>query len=447
MCDLWDLQCQAGETAAGITGTVAATMVAHLTAMVSDSLSALIVATTTWWLHLPTTDVGTSPTARTLQEWMLPFAALVAVGGMFWQSLLMIINRKGEPLLTVVKGLFATAVWGAVAITGTQLLLDACQNYTEWVLTRGLGCDPGIGQDAACKTDALAERLTLMLAPAPGLAGIIALVGGFLVLIAGLVQAVLLLFRNGAIIILAGLLQLAAAGTFTAATSNWLRRVLGWLLALVFYQPFAATCYAVAFMLIGDRANTDLSTWLTGVGMLALSLVALPAMMRFFTWTVGAVQSAGNPAGMLAAAGAAGLHAAASLRSPTSATSMAEYTRDLDRRYTPNPSGGTSGSSGTGAPRPTPPVFTGPSPSGGASPAGAATGGASPAAGASTAGGATAGGTSAASGATTGSAATGAAAAAGPAGVVVTGVVAGAKGAAGAARGAADTAVRGTEGR
>lgn len=430
MCDAWDLSCQAREAVVESQGAVADSMIGHLASMINDAQTSLITSTVTWWLYLPPTNVEAAPAAQTLQQWMLPFALLVAAGGIMWQSLMLIINRKGEPLVTVVKGLFTTAVWGSVSLTGTHLLLKACESYTEWVLTSGLHCKPGIGQDTACKTDALAERMQFMLAPLPsGLSSVLVIVVGFFVLIASITQALLLLFRNGAIIILAGMLQLAASGTFTAATSNWLRRVLGWLLALVFYEPFAATSYAVAFMLTGDRANKDIATWFTGVGMLGLSLISLPALMRFFNWTVGAVQHSSNSAGMLAAAGAAGLHAMASQRGG-SGMSATDYARDMDRRNPP-PSGdtGNGGRGGSGPPRPTPPTFTGPSPTApgttsttkAASTASTASTTAAAAASSSTAGAASAG-TGAA-----GAGAVGASVAAGPAAPVMAGVVVAAK--------------------
>jgi hypothetical protein len=447
MCDAWDLKCQFKEGATEVAGAVADTMIGQLAFMIKEAQSTVITSTVTWWLYLPPVNVESAPAAQTLQEWMLPFALLIAVGGIMWQSLLLIINRKGEPLVTVVKGLFTTALWGAVSLTGTQMVLRACESYTEWVLTRGMDCDPGIGQDAACKTDALASRIQLMLTPAGGMANILIIIVGLFVLIASIMQAMLLLFRNGAIIILAGMLQLAASGTFTAATSNWLRRVLGWLLALTFYEPFAATSYAVAFMLIGDPENKDIATWFTGAGMLGLSLVSLPAMMRFFNWTVGAVQQSGNSAGMLAAAGAAGLHAVAS-RQGVSGMTATDYARDMDRRYPPA-SGGGGGGGGSGSPWPTPPTFTGPSPTAPATtPAATSTSAASTASTASTT--ATAGATTAgagAAGAGAGAGAVGASAAAGPAAPVVAGVVVGAKVAGTAARTAADTVARSAEER
>lgn len=432
MCDMWDMKCQVQDAA----GDAVESMVGHLAGMISDAETKLITTSATWWLLLPPVDVEGAPAARTLQQWMLPFALLITVGGIMWQSLLMIINRKGEPLVNVVKGLFATALWGAISLTGTQLVLRAGEAYTGWVLTRGMNCGPGVGQDMACKTDALSQRMQLMLLPAAPAGPVLVLVVGLFVLVATIMQAILLLFRNGAIIVLAGMLQLAASGSFTGATSNWLRRVLGWLLALIFYEPFAATSYAVSFVLIGDRQNTDIATWFTGVGMLGLSIVALPAMMRFFNWTVGAVQSTGNSAGMLAAAGAAGLHAVASQRGSSGLTA-ADYARDMDRRYPPS-----SGNDSGGGSRPTPPTFTGPSGSSGAVPTStsattAATAGSTATTAASTTAGAAGAGAGAAGAST---------AAAGPAAPIVAGVVVGAKVASTAARSSAETVARGADG-
>jgi hypothetical protein len=306
-----------------------------------------------------------------------------------------------------------------------------------------MNCQPGLGQDMTCKTDALSERMQLMLLPAgPQLGPILVLLVGLFILVASIMQAILLLFRNGAIIVLAGMLQLAASGTFTAATSNWLRRILGWLLALTFYEPFAATSYGVSFMLIGDPQNTDIATWFTGAGMLGLSIIALPAMMRFFNWTVGAVQSTGNSAGMLAAAGAAGLHAVASQRGASGMTAT-DYARDMDRRYPP----ASGNDSGGGGPRPTPPTFTGPSPSGAGAPTSASTTTATTASTTASTSTATSGAAGAGAASAGGAGATaGASAAAGPAAPIVAGVMVGTKVATAAARSGADTVARSADG-
>ncbi len=337
VCSFWDLQCKGKEAAEAATNSI----LGQMADMVTKAQTWVIKASVSWWVDIPSPDLQSGP-STTLQQWMLPFAVLIATGGILWQALLMIISRKGEPLLAIVKGLFTTAVWGAVGIAGANMLLKFSDSYAAWILSTGLDGH----------LDQLPQRLILPASTAPpGLTIIV----GTVVVLASCVQALMLLGRNGAVIILAGLLQLAAAGSFTTGTSNWLRRILTWILSLIFYKDFAATAYAVSFMLIGDQASNDPRVWFSGIVTLGLSIVALPATMRFFNWTVGAVQSNGNSAGMLAAAGAAGMHAVASRRG-TSSISVTDYARDMDRRYSPTG----NGRSGSGTPRPTPPIFIGP---------------------------------------------------------------------------------------
>ena len=413
MCVVFDLECQATEAAqAG-----AESVLSVVADMIVESIGDLVVLWSTWWVRAPSPDV--SNPAGILQQWMLPFTVLVATGGILWQALLMILTRKGEPLVNVLKGLSAVAVWGAVAVAGTNLLLEFSDSYSTWVLTAGL--DGNI--------DALAERILAMIAISPGVG--LALISSPLVMLAVVFQLVLLMFRNGAVIILTGLLQLAAAGSFTNGTSAWLRKLLSWHLALIFYKPMAATIYAIAFMLIGDEGN-QLQTWLTGVGMLGLTIIALPAMLRFLTWTLGGIHSGGGSLGILAAAGAAGLHGAASLRGVT------EQARDMERRYGSPAPGGPPGASPTGsgtAAAASPPAYTGPP--AGASPASTGT---TTAAAAGTA----AAGTGAAAG---GAATAGAAAAAsGPAAPVVAGAVTVGQATLGAVKKAAEAASHAQDG-
>jgi hypothetical protein len=438
MCAPFDLSCHAANAVAD----GANSMLEILVEAIKDAIAAQLVTSVTWWVFVPSPDVSTP--AQTLQQWMLPLTALIATGGILWQALLMVITRKGEPMIGVLKGLVSVALWGAIAVGGTNLLLRAGDAYSIWVLTAGL--DGNI--------DALGGRLIALLVPGNAMIGLALLVGP-IVAIAVFVQLALMFFRSGAIMILTGLLQLAAAGAFTTGTSGWLRKILSWHLTLILYKPMAATIYAIAFMIMGDEDN-DLQVWLLGVGMLGMTIIALPAMMRFLSWMVGGMQSGSGGIGMLAAAGGAGMHAAASMRG------VNDQARDMERRHSsssgPSPSTGSpSGGSGAGSPSASPPSYTGPAPStagtgatpiagaagatvGGTGAAGSAGAGAG-AAGAGTgagAGAAAGAGGAAAGGAAAGGATAGAAAATGPAAPVVAGVVMAGQAVVGKAKQAAD---------
>jgi hypothetical protein len=245
-----------------------------------------------------------------LQHWVLSITILVATFGVVWQGLRMIISRKGEPLLYIVRGIWNTVLWGAVGIAATQLLLHLGDSYSTWVLRNALS---SVSPNATFAGELGAIMLI------PGAAPLVTVLVGIVAFLTALIQTVLMVFREASIAILAGLLQLSAAGGFTKRTSGWATKVTGWMLALLMYKPAAATVYAVAFLLMGspDKSGRD---FVVGIATLALSIIAMPALMRFFTWTVDGLQDGGGGLGLLGGAAAAGMHAQAAMRSVGGAT-------------------------------------------------------------------------------------------------------------------------------
>jgi hypothetical protein len=120
-------------------------------------------------------------------------------------------------------------------------------------------------------------------------------------------------------------------------------KVTGWMLALIAYKPAAALVYAAGLAFMSDKQHP--ANFVVGIAVLALSVIALPALMKFFNWTVGATQT-GNGMGMFGAGAAAGVHAASSLRG-LGGNSAAEHSRYLD-------------GNGPGRPGPAPGNSTGP---------------------------------------------------------------------------------------
>jgi hypothetical protein len=385
-----------------------------VTGLVTDNLDALLrgfndqlhvaikaMATTlAGWILAPSTKVcadaagtdwmaacgsGTSPAAQ-LRGWMLPLTILIAVVGITWQAITMAISRKGEPLLIVGKGLFTTAVWGAVGIAGTQLALRAGDSYSYWILQKA------IFGDSLNPVDDLGTAIANMSAGASYTATLLLILLQLPALFVTIAQIILMIFREGAVVILAGQLQLAAAGSFTRLTSGWLGKVTGWMLALIAYKPVAASVYAVAFLLLGD----GLRNLVMGLAVLIMSLVAMPALMKFFNWGVGSI-SAGGGSGlwMFGTSLAAGMHAASTMRGLGGghrAGDHAAYMAD----HGPGPGPASNPPAPGGGTPPPPPAPSGIGPAGtAASMGGSGTSGASSAA---------AGGASAAAGVATGGA-------------------------------------------
>ena len=382
MCTPWDTSCIAGEIASAAADSV----FGQLSDVIVTAEQWLIDTSASWWVMVPSIslypnagnmDPNAAPidAVARLHALILPITAIIAVGGMIWNGLLMVLSRKPAPLVNVLRGLWNTALWSAVGIFGTNLMLQASDAFSTYVITSAL---KSVGDPS------MAKRMSALLIPVTGKpgglpVGLVLTVAG-IAMICSFVQALLMLFRDGSVLVLSAVTTLAAAGDFTDATRGWKPRVVGWSLGLIFYKPVAAMVYATMIWLTGENTSKDPRVLLMGLSMLIVSLVALPAVMKFFNWTIGSMQGGGGGLGMLATAGAAGMHAAASLRGGGGGgggggvNEHARYmSESFDRRGggggaptgagMPGPSGGGGGGvggGGGGAPR-----FTGPTGGGG----------------------------------------------------------------------------------
>jgi hypothetical protein len=120
------------------------------------------------------------------------------------------------------------------------------------------------------------------------------------------------------------------------------------MLALIFYKPAAAMVYATAFTMIGT--GKDPRTVLMGFTMVFLSLLALPVLMRFFTWTTGHVADASGGGGFLQTAlqGAVAVGALRGMSGGAGGSGPVEQARMVSARLGPAGSG-PSGASSSGA--------------------------------------------------------------------------------------------------
>lgn len=273
-------------------GAATDSAVGALADAVRSAVVDIVKATLTWWIHQPSLDVTQAPIAR-LQALLLPVTVIVAVGSMMWQGIRMTLSRRPDPLFDIGRGLATLAFVTGAGVALLAGSLRAGDAFSSWVLDQATG-----GHFA----DRIVAVLGMAQVTGPGLVILLGIVAFFVTLL----QWVLLFFRQGSLVILAALLPLAAAGSMSAGTRPWLRRLLAWLLSIVAYKPMVAFIYAAGFTLFGS--SNDLSTVVLGVVILALSVVALPAMLRFFSWGVdaGAAHLGGAASGALVgAAGAA----------------------------------------------------------------------------------------------------------------------------------------------
>jgi hypothetical protein len=377
-----------------------------------DGAKWVMETTMGWWINVPSIDLQATPVQQ-IQAQVRWLAVAVAVAGVIWQGFRMAVMRKPHPLIDVGRGLITVVLWSAIGIVGVQTALAASDQYATWVL------DSAAQGQVEQKLTGLAEMAEVQSSGA-------VIVLSLLMIIAGIAQAVLMFFREGAIIVLSGLVVLAAAGSFTATTRPWLQKWISWMLALILYKPVAATVYAVAIQVVGNGRDTR--TIFIGLTMIVLSLIALPTLMKLFSFAVPAAVAGGAGLGAMGGAATAGIYAMGMRGIPQGGS--VEQASSLSQDLGPQGGGGPTGpitisgggpGSGPGAggagAAAVPDVAAGGAAVGTGAAAAAAPPAASGAAAASAGSAATAGG----------AAAGGAGAAAGPAGVAVAAAQAGAQ--------------------
>jgi hypothetical protein len=362
-----------GSVAGPAAGAAASGALNGIASAIQSGVAWIVTNSIDWWVQIPSPDLAAQPAVGQLQQWILPITVAVAVLGMITAGGRMALARKANPLIDVGSGLVTIAATTAVGVLLPTLLLKAGDAWTTWVLNASSG-----GQFAARMT----RLLTL-----DGAAPAVVVVLGIVAIVISALQAMLMLFRQAALVVLAGTLPLAAAGTLNPATRPGFKKVTGWMLALIFYKPAAAAVYATAFTLIGAGRGTR--AILMGFVMVILSILAMPVLMRFFTWGTGQITDSSGGGGFLqtALSGAVAIGAMRGFSGGTGGSGATDQARLVSAQLGP-PGSGPPGTQAGGAAAGQPPA----APPGGAMPAHSTSAAAATGAGAATGAAAAAGG-------------------------------------------------------
>ncbi|GAA4238128.1 hypothetical protein GCM10022254_52790 [Actinomadura meridiana] len=268
-----------------IPGAIGANVMDEAAKSFQSAVGWFISRTAAWWVTTPSPDLEGEPAIGHLHLLIRPLTVGVAVLALLVVAAKMAVSRKAVPMIDAGRGLVVLATVTVIGTVVANLVLRWGDEWCGWALD-------------ASSQGGFAERMTALVTMPSGAPSALVLVFSLIALVLGIVQALLLLFREAALVILAGLLPLAASGAITKATQSWFGIVAGWMLALGFYKPAAATVYATAFILVGE--GKSLHAVLMGLAMMLISLIAFPVLLRFFTWTTGGAES-GSGGGVLGA--------------------------------------------------------------------------------------------------------------------------------------------------
>ncbi|WP_435107469.1 hypothetical protein [Nocardiopsis synnemataformans] len=329
----------------GITGLSAIAINAFISMLklflMSWALKPTVSVTDADLLNVQEGDGGGAGPSAAIQDQLIVLVAIIAICSLLAASARLAWMRRVEPLTNVASGIITLVITTFLGLAIAEVLIRFSDDLSSYLILNTLE------MNALQPEQGLMENNLQVLAYAFFML-IVALLG-LLFLFA---QMAFMLLRDASLIVLAGVLPLAAVGKMIPGT-KWFEKITGWMLALIFYKPCAVMVMWVGFMLLqggqpdlsnstemfGDDAldlNTsspqelgfteaedaeeDVTldsllnmayTMTMGVIVLGLALLAMPVMVKLFDFTVGHVGGFANPApALLNAAVSAGTAAA-----------------------------------------------------------------------------------------------------------------------------------------
>jgi type IV secretion system protein TrbL len=242
-----------------------------------------------FWTRTDRSAMLQDPAITEIQSLLKYVGIVLLTGSMIWQGIVMMYKKKLDPLVSTGLGLLSFVGWSSLGGTVAVLLNEAGIALAGQVLDKSI--------DTFAKT--VGDSLLGQVGAATGSTFFLSIILFFL----SCIQWVLGFFRQGALVILLALLPTAAAGQLNESTKPWLKKVLSWCLSLILYQPIAAIIFAIGLQLIGGQ---DLSSVLVGMAVIALAIISMPTMLRFFDWGGQKLTTGGGGGGGAMALGAAG---------------------------------------------------------------------------------------------------------------------------------------------
>jgi type IV secretion system protein TrbL len=242
---------------------------------------------------------GASNAVGYIQDSLWWYVAGFAVLSVIIAGIRMAWTQRLQPGKDLLQSLLTLIVVSSAGLTGIGLAVAAADGFAVWII------------NGSTDVDFATNIITMLSITTSSALGLIAvLIVGSIAVLFSYIQIALMVIRGGMLVLLAGIFPISAAFTNTDTGRAWFKKCMGWLIAFILYKPAAAIVYAAAFKLTGSNIFQDDGTGLvkiiTGLALMAMALVALPALMKFVAPMVAQAGGGGGGAGLaLAAAGGA----------------------------------------------------------------------------------------------------------------------------------------------
>ncbi|MDX3366097.1 hypothetical protein PV387_08645 [Streptomyces sp. ME02-6987-2C] len=204
-------------------------------------------------------DVAASNVISGQIRWLVIY---LSIGSLLFAAVKMALDRKADAGQTALKGVVRVVVVSAAASTVISTFAVLMDDYSGFLFGRAL-------EELLAGIDCNDEIPNMLL-----------LIIGALLIIAGIIHVILMYIRLGVMIMLMGTLPLAAAASVTDWGGTWWRKHLGWMIAWLLYKPTVALVMYSGAVMINSAGGDKVDTQIAGMGVLLLSAIALPALMR-----------------------------------------------------------------------------------------------------------------------------------------------------------------------
>lgn len=241
----------------------------------------------TLWMRAPDPKVtGSDSPAAWVDAHVSYLVVVTMVATLIYSGIRIAVYARSSEAVNLAETLIRTVL--TVALAGTLIAagLELSDQWSDWIL-------------AQADLDLSVE----ILAGAKMAQGFV-LIAALVVILTQMIQLFFMIARNAIVMILAGTVSLAAAGSGTQMGRQAFQKQVSWLVALILYKPAAALIYSLSFVMVS--AN-DLWEQLSGILLMILSVFALPALQRLVAPAVSAIggANAGSLAGATVGAGIA----------------------------------------------------------------------------------------------------------------------------------------------
>jgi hypothetical protein len=256
-----------------------------------------IVATlATFWTATPTTSLSTasgSPVGMltSMLDWIMLAVGLIAI---LLVAVKMGLTQRGDAFVEGSAGVGRFVLVQAAQVPAIAALAVGGDLFSAWVLNVASGGNFGAR---------VTQVFGTVLVSGPQLGSALIFICALLTILASIAQVIAMVARNGVLIVTAAATPLAGAAAISKGGEAFWRKVWMWQLAFVLYKPTAAVIYAAAFVTVADGKTT--SDVLTGLAMMILSVLAMPALLRLMMPVSAKIGGGGGGAAMLGAAAAA----------------------------------------------------------------------------------------------------------------------------------------------